>query len=91
MYSSEAKKQLQEALEQESTAMLGEQMVYPLTEWLKDNLTQYVELSKQDLRKEVSITTPPVSEVKEASKEKMTKAQKRRFYSRCVFESLFVF
>eukprot|EP00210_Caulerpa_lentillifera_P006387 g6101.t1 len=86
MYSSEAKRQLQQALEVESASMIGDQMVFPLTEWLKDNLPQYVEISKQELRRDETDVTrsapAPVPETKQVSKDKMTKAQKRRFYSR---------
>ena len=103
IYSPEAKRELGECLEKEASAMIGDQMIYNLVEWLREHLMHYVDLSKQDLRQvcpfPTSVTwTEPLgqgalnpsekassthhSKQELPKKEKMTKAQKRRYYTR---------
>lgn len=59
MYSAEAKKELKQALETEAEGLKGEQMIYTLVEWLKEQLVHYAEISKRSLR-QVSRTFPKI-------------------------------
>lgn len=126
-----AREMIISGLKEEANAQMGEQMVYNLVEWLRENLPKFVEGCLRETVSYVDLTriglakrsTSPVfdhhilglsrlnhvvqmlqgpghtgnasqpTEVehegsKEGKKEKMTKAQKRRHYDRCVGGSL---
>lgn len=55
VYSLESKRELKVCLEREAESMKGDQMIYNLTEWLREHLVTYVDLSKQQTRQATTL------------------------------------
>ncbi|CAD7700668.1 unnamed protein product [Ostreobium quekettii] len=84
-FSNSVRSRLLTGLTQQAEELLGEQMVYNLVEWVRDTLPNIVQ-EEQD--SEVHKTLDPEERAQPSTKpekerkEKMTKAQKRRYYDK---------
>uniref|UniRef100_A0A0D6R961 RWD domain-containing protein n=1 Tax=Araucaria cunninghamii TaxID=56994 RepID=A0A0D6R961_ARACU len=90
-YSEPAKKAILQGLHDQASSQTGENMCYNLAEWLKDKLPEFFALknvpafmahvgSSEDVSNQPN--TKNSASAKKDEKDKMTKAQKRRYFDR---------